>query len=58
MKLINGDMAIQDLTPKSTNIGERIVCLTVDISQLYNKAIVFQGKEALTKAKNGETDGF
>ena len=25
MKLINGDMAIQDLTPKSTNIGERIV---------------------------------
>ena len=41
MKLINGDMAIQDLTPKSTNIGEHIVCLTVDISQLYNKAIVF-----------------
>ena len=52
-------MAIQDLTPKSTNIGERIVCLTIDISQLYNKAIVFQGKEALTKAKkNEETDGF
>ena len=25
MKLINGDMAIKDLTPKSTNIGDRIV---------------------------------
>lgn len=41
MKLINGDMAIQDLTPKSTNIGERIVYLTVDISQLYNKVTIF-----------------